>query len=45
MKWPSVKARDTMMASLYFEKVPMVSAAIFIAAPHRGSGVADWFIA
>ncbi|HSI85814.1 MAG: esterase/lipase family protein [Candidatus Methylacidiphilales bacterium] len=44
VKWPSAQARDTMMASLYFKKVPMVSAAIFVAAPHRGSGVADWFI-
>ncbi|PTY03298.1 hypothetical protein DB346_05305 [Verrucomicrobia bacterium LW23] len=42
--WPSAEAKNKFMTTLYFKRVPMVSAAVFIAAPHRGSGMADWFV-
>ncbi|HSI84891.1 MAG TPA: alpha/beta hydrolase [Candidatus Methylacidiphilales bacterium] len=42
VEWPTPQARQTVTSMLFFKKVPIVSAAIFIAAPHRGSGIADW---
>jgi len=38
------KEKDFLEEVLFFESVPFVKRAIFIAAPHRGSGLADkWF--
>ncbi|HSI84020.1 MAG TPA: alpha/beta hydrolase [Candidatus Methylacidiphilales bacterium] len=44
VKWPNDEARERFTKVLFFKKVPMVAAAVFIAAPHRGSGMADMFV-
>ena len=41
----SEKSRDLLTGALFFKRQPFVSRAIFVATPHRGSGIADWGLA